>query len=229
MLKRLSTRDRREPESQSEKPVTNAMVKSQYERPPSFTDLLPWVEYNPESQSFLLEDGISLGALFELTPAGTEARTPEFMIQLRNAIQTALTDAIPEEDEAPWVLQVYVQDEPSLKGFQQEVSDYAQPAAKATEYTQHFQKIFSQHLDQITRPGGLFEDTSVTGSQWRGQVRRVRAVLYRRLKPKSKLPPAIEVKEELNDVATKWIASLASAGIVFTLVEEKGKIFMNGY
>ena len=80
MLKRLSTRDRKESESQSETPVTNAMVKSQYERPPSFTDLLPWVEYNPESQSFLLEDGISLGALFELTPAGTEARTSEFMI-----------------------------------------------------------------------------------------------------------------------------------------------------
>ena len=52
------------------------------------------VEYDAESRTFLLEDGISLGALFELTPAGTEARTPEFMTQLRDAIQTALTDAI---------------------------------------------------------------------------------------------------------------------------------------
>ena len=98
------------------------MIKRLYDRPPSFTDLLPWVEYNPESRTFLLEDGISLGALFELTPAGTEARTPEFMTQLRDAIQTALTDAIPEEDDAPWVLQVYVQDEPSLQGFQKEIA-----------------------------------------------------------------------------------------------------------
>ena len=30
-----------------------------YERPPSFTDLLPWMEYNPASRTFLLEDGIS--------------------------------------------------------------------------------------------------------------------------------------------------------------------------
>ena len=213
MLKRLTTKNANESDEQSEAPVTSSMIKRQYERPPSFTDLLPWVEYNPDSQSFLLEDGISLGALFELTTVGTEARTHKFMDQLRNAIQTALTDAIPEEDEAPWVLQVYVQDEPSLKGFQQDVEEYAQSAVKTTEYTQSFQKIFSEHLDQITRPGGLFEDTSVTGSQWRGQVRRVRAVLYRRLKPKGKLPPAIEVEEELNDVATKWIASLASAGI----------------
>ncbi|MCP3969817.1 MAG: conjugative transfer ATPase, partial [Rhodobacteraceae bacterium] len=62
-------------------------------------------------------------------------------------------------------------------------------------------------------PGGLFEDHAVTGTRWRGQVRRVRAVLYRRLKPRGNPPPAIEVEEALNDVATKWVAALASAGI----------------
>ena len=122
MVKRLSPNASKESAKPAEAPVTNAMVKRLYERPPSFTDLLPWVEYNPESRTFLLEDGISLGALFELIPAGTEARTPEFMTQLRDAIQTALTDAIPEDDDAPWVLQVYVQDEPSLQGFQKEIA-----------------------------------------------------------------------------------------------------------
>ncbi|MCP5024592.1 MAG: conjugative transfer ATPase, partial [bacterium] len=196
-----------------ESPVTTRQVKQLYERPSSFTDLLPWMEYNPTSRTFLLEDGISVGALFELTPAGTEARTPEFMIQLRDAIQTALTDAIPEEDDSPWILQVYVQDEPSLQSFQKEVADYAQPNARDTAYTRHFQKTMSDHLAQITRPGGLFEDTAVTGTRWRGQIRRVRATLYRRLKPNGRLPSAVEVEEALNDVATKWVASLASAGI----------------
>ncbi len=165
------------------------------------------------SRTFLLEDGISVGALFEITPAGTEARTPEFMTQLRDAIQSALTDAIPEDDEAPWILQVYVQDEPSLKEFQQAVAAYAQPKARCTAFTQHFQDTFAQHLESITRPGGLFEDTAVTGTHWRGQVRRVRATLYRRLKGKGKTPSAFEVEEAMNDVATKWVASLASAGI----------------
>ena len=213
MLKQLSLNASKHAAKPAEAPVTRAMVKRLYERPPSFTDLLPWVEYNSESRTFLLEDGISLGALFELTPAGTEARTPAFMIQLRDAIQTALTDAIPEEDHTPWVLQVYVQDEPSLQGFQKEVADYAQPSAKKTQFTRHFQALFSKHLARITRPGGLFEDKAVTGTRWRGQLRRVRATLYRRLKPKAKLPPAIAVEEALNDVAIKWVASLASAGI----------------
>ena len=194
-------------------PVTTRQVKRLYERPPSFTDLLPWMEYNPTSRTFLLEDGISVGALFELIPAGTEARTEKFMVQLRDAIQTALSDAIPEEDDSPWILQVYVQDEPSLQGFQKEVAAYAQPSARDTAYTQHFRQTMSEHLAQITRPGGLFEDTAVTGTRWRGQVRHVRATLYRRLKPNGRLPSAVEVEEALNDVATKWVASLASAGI----------------
>ena len=111
-------------------PVTTRQVKQLYQRPPSFTDLLPWVEYHPASRTFLLEDGVSVGALFELTPAGTEARTTAYMTQLRDALQTALTEAIPEEDEAPWVVQVYVQDEPSLSGFQKEVAAYAQPGVR---------------------------------------------------------------------------------------------------
>ncbi len=92
----------------SDPPVETAKIKRLYRRPPSFTDLLPWAEYLPESRSFLLEDGVSVGALFELTPVGTEARTPRFMAELRDAIQTALTEAIPEREDAPWILQVYV-------------------------------------------------------------------------------------------------------------------------
>ena len=53
----------------------------------------------------------------------------------------------------------------------------------------------------------------MTGGRWRGQVRRVRAVLYRRLKSRGRPPPAAEVAAAVNDVVTKWTASLASAGI----------------
>ena len=197
----------------SNPPLRTADVKRGYQRPSSFTDLLPWVEYIPESRAFLLEDGVSVGALFELEPVGTEARTEGFMTHLRDAIQTALTEAIPEIDDAPWVLQVYVQDEPSLTRFQREVMAYAQPGARNTTFTRHYQQTFAEHLARISRPGGLFEDATVTGTRWRGQIRRVRAVLYRRLRSRGKTLPALEVETALNDVATKWTAALASAGI----------------
>jgi hypothetical protein len=194
-------------------PVRTAEVKQLYRRPPSFTDLLPWAEYLPESRTFLLEDGISVGALFELLPVGTEARTPRFMAELRDAIQTALTDAVPEREDSPWILQVYVQDTPSLEAFQKEVAEYVRPEVRESAFSRHFQDAFAAHLARISRPGGLFTDEAVTGTRWRGQIRRVRAVLYRRIKVRGRIPPAVEVEADLNDVATKWIAALASAGI----------------
>jgi hypothetical protein len=88
-----------------------------------------------------------------------------------------------------------------------------QPGARDSTFTRHYQAAVAAHLARISRPGGLFEDAAVTGTRWRGQTRRVRAVLYRRLKPGGRRPPAIEVEAALNDVATKWVAALASAGI----------------
>ena len=195
------------------RPLTTADVKALYARPPSFTDFLPWVEYLPDSRCFLLEDGVSVGALFELTPAGTEARTPGFMAELRDAIQTAITEAIPELDDAPWILQLYVQDEPSLSDLLREVEAYVPNEARESAYARHYLSMLKDHCARISQPGGLFEDTALTGTVWRGQVRRVRAVLYRRLNPRGRVPSALEVEAELNDVATKWTAALAAAGI----------------
>ncbi len=132
-------------------PVTTRQFKQLYDRPRSFTDLLPWMEYNPVSRSFLLEDGVSVGALFELTPVGTEARTAAFMTQLRDAIQTGITDAIPEDNGAPWVVQVYVQDEPSLQDLSAALAGYAKSNKAATEYTGVFQDMMAAHLARICR------------------------------------------------------------------------------
>ena len=189
-------------DSSDDAPLTTASAKQRYARPPSFTDLLPWMEYIPESKAFLLEDGVSLGALFDVQPVGCEARTPAFMTQLRDAIQTAINEAIPERDDAPWVLQIYVQDEPQLTRFNQLLASYPSPAVRASDYSQHYQSVMAKHLQAISRPGGLFDDTTVTGSRWQGQQRRIRVVLYRRLKNNGKNPAAIEVEEALNDVAT---------------------------
>ena len=135
------------------------------------------------------------------------------MTQLRDAIQTAINEAIPERDDAPWVLQIYVQDEPRLTQFNESLASYPSATVRESDYSQHYQSVMSKHLQAISRPGGLFDDTTVTGSRWQGQQRRIRVVLYRRLKNNGKMPPAVEMEEALNDVATKWIASLASAGI----------------
>ncbi|MGK2927440.1 MAG: TraC family protein, partial [Lysobacterales bacterium] len=80
------------------RPVTRRQMQALYERPDSFTDLLPWTEYDPDTQCFMLDDGRSVGALFEIFPITSEARPDESMQLLHQRLQHIITDAIPEED-----------------------------------------------------------------------------------------------------------------------------------
>jgi len=194
-------------------PLTQQAVEDLYARPPSFTPFLPWVEYLPDSQCFLLEDGVSVGALFDLTPVGTEARTRPFMVALRNAIQTALSEALPELDEGPWVLQLYVQDEPSLDSLVQSLQQYPTAPLRKQAYSRVWHSLVQAHCQRLCTPGGLFVDTALTGSPWRGQIRRVRAVLYRRLPARQRPANPYEAEAELNQVATQLTAALSAAGI----------------
>ena len=194
-------------------PLTRRDVQALYQRPPSFTPFLPWVEYLPDSQCFLLEDGVSVGALFDLTPVGTEARTGPFMVALRDAIQTALSEALPERDDGPWVLQLYVQDEPSLDSLVQSLQHYPAPPLRQQAYSRFYQTLMRNHCARLCAPGGLFVDTALTGSPWRGQIRRVRAVLYRRQTARHRPANPYEAEAELNQVATQLTAALAAAGI----------------
>ncbi len=194
----------------AQRPLRQAAVKDRYQEPPSFTDLLPWVEYNPKQKSFLLEDGVSVAALFELSVVSTEARSPDYLRTLRDAVQTVLTDAIPEED-APWVLQLYVQDEPSLDAFAESLAHYPAPFLRHTAFTQHQTAVMHAHLLRISKPGGLFVDEAVTGSTWRAKRRVVRAALYRRMDERQR--EQISADDELSDVANKLVAAFVSAGI----------------
>ncbi len=198
----------------TDKAPTTARIKKVYERPTSFTNLLPWLEYSAKTQSFLLDDGFSVGALFRISTVGSEARTEHFLADLRDKLQTVLT-SLPEELESPWVLQIYLQDEPDLSSTLEQVKDYVHPRAQKSELTEAYLAELAEHLNVISKPGGLFEDKLVTGNAWRGQKRIVRATLYRRRKPTKAIYDYhnISPEDELNDAVSKLTTSLLSAGI----------------
>ncbi len=164
---------------QGRKPATVADEQALYDVAPSFVELLPWVEFLPESKSMLLEDGQSVAAFYELVPLGTEGREPGWLAHARDALENALQDSFDELDENPWVLQLYAQDEPSFDQYMQTLRDYVQPRARGSAFTEFYLRFFGHHLRAVAKPGGLFEDTVVTRLRWRGQTRRVRMVVYR--------------------------------------------------
>lgn len=193
-------------------PYTKADEQAAYAIKPSFVDHLPWVEYLPESQSLLLEDGESVAALYELEPIGTEGREPGWLCQIRDAIENALQDSLDELEEQPWVVQMYAQDETNWEGYLKSLAGHIQPRAQGTAFTEFYLRFFKAHLQAIAKPGGLFEDTTVTHLPWRGQTRRVRLVLYRRCQGAPSRRGQTPEKA-LKIMADRLIGALRGAGI----------------
>src|SRR5690606_32483597 len=127
-------------------PLTWREIKQSYQRGPSFTRFLPWVEYLPESGCFLLEDGVSVGIAAEVTPLPTEGRSQAALSDLRDQIEATLQDAIPEYDSHPWVLQLYCRDEVDPLGDIAHLRQYADPKLLETTFTQAWLDSMEQHL-----------------------------------------------------------------------------------
>lgn len=177
-----------------------------YHANPSIIDYLPWVEFLDEEQCLLLEDGISVGAIYDVTPVATEGRTDERLEQIRDTVEDALQDSFDEHDENPWVVQFFCQDEDDTEAYLNHLRGYVKPHARQTEYTEAWLAEMSRHIRNISRPEGLFTDALVTGQPWRGQQRRTRMVIYRWLGKASRDPmPPVAM---LNQVSDRVVSAL---------------------
>ncbi|WP_069865649.1 conjugative transfer ATPase [Pseudomonas citronellolis] len=194
------------------RPATQSDEQALYDVAPSFVDLLPWVEYLPESQCMLLDDGTSVAAFYELLPVGTEGREPEWLLQVRDTLENVLQDAFDELDDTPWIVQFYVQDDPSWDSYLKELRAYIQPRAQGTAFSEFYLQFFAHHLRAVSTPGGLFEDRTVTRLPWRGQTRRTRLVIYRRVgqapSRRGQMP-----EQALNLVCDRLVGGLTNAGV----------------
>ncbi len=190
-------------------------------RPPSFTALLPYTRYAPEEKQFVMEDGVTHGALFELSAVATEAQPMSYLVDRCSKVKEAL-HAIPEMDDAPWIVQCFLHDDRNIDGMNQVLSDYILNQHKQnrgrgqeilnSEYTQSVLQGFKEHFEQISRPQGLFTDTLVTGQPWRGQQRRVYCCIYRSFLDVGK-PGQASVTQQMDAVANTLMATLTEAGV----------------
>jgi len=205
------------------RPLTRAMRQRMAARPPSFTELLPWTLFDADTQTFDLNDGASVGALFEITPKPSEAMPQALMEDCRRKIQDAINN-LPESETAPWVVQFYVNDDRNIDHLKAQMQAYIHEVHRkdperanfiaGSALTQAVLSEFDRHLQRISQPQGLFVDKQVTGNTWRGQVRRVRMCLYRVYGDKHDFEKeALQPSEALNRVATNLVAGLAVAGI----------------
>lgn len=197
---------------ESDKPPTIRRIKKLHESPASFTDLLPWQEYNAESNTFVLSDGKSHGIMFELRAVGTEGATDEYLESLRGVVQTALTETIPEDHTANWVIQFFVQDDNNIAQEIDLLRAYIKSGAKGSKFTEEYLSQLEAHYKQISQHGGLFIDQAVTGSEWAGKIRRVRICIYRYITEDME-PEWESDREEINEIGDRFKNQLNTTGI----------------
>ncbi|HCI4032386.1 MULTISPECIES: conjugative transfer ATPase [Pseudomonas] len=201
-----------EPGAAPRRPATQADEQALYDVAPSFADLLPWVEYLPDSKCMLLEDGVSVAAFFELMPVGTEGREAAWLAQARAALENALQDSFDELDDSPWVMQLYAQDETDWNPYLTSLRSYLQPRAQGSAFSEFYLRFFGHHLRAVAKQGGLFEDLTVTKLPWRGQTRRVRLVVYRRA-GSTPARRGQSPEQALNVICDRLLGGLSNAGI----------------
>ena len=163
------------------RPLPRRQTDRGYRRERSFIDFLPWVEYLDEHQAVLLEDGRSVGAVFEISPIGTAGRTQEHLASVRDTLEEALQDSFEEYDHSPWVIQTYTFDDDNLEGMAKTIRAYATAEAGQTDYSRRYFEVLEAHFAGITREGGLFVDETVTQTPWGGSRRRNVLVIYRKM------------------------------------------------
>lgn len=181
-----------------------------YHANPSIIDFLPWAEFLDEEQCLLLDDGVSVGAVYDVTPVATEGRTEERLEQIRDSVEDALQDSFDEHDVNPWVVQFFCQDEDDTDAYLDRLRGYVKSHAQRTAFTDAWLGEMERHIRSISRPEGLFTDSLITGQPWRGQQRRTRMVVYRWLgKSRDPMPPVAM----LNQVCDRVVNALGGAGI----------------
>ncbi|MGP0152630.1 conjugative transfer ATPase [Pantoea ananatis] len=191
--------------------LTHADESGLYATGPSIIDHVPWGEYLPEHQCILLDDGVSVGAVYEINPVGTEGRPESRLEEIRDVVENALQDSIPELDSHQWVVQFFCQDDSDLSAYMDSIRGYVRPRAQGTSFTEAWLNEQERHLKNVAAEKGLFVDETVTGAPWRGQIRRTRMVVYRWVEKPYRDPMAPEVL--LNQVCDRLTSAMSGAGI----------------
>ena len=192
-----------------------ADIERQYQTLPSISDYLPWLEWSDEKDIVLLEDAHSVGALFEIRALPAEARPESQINEIHNKLVRLLSNLLPLENNNPWVMQIYVQDDLTLAPLYQALEDYvAQHNDLNDPLAQKYLALMKEHFEHMCQHNGIFKDP-LSNIPYRGKIRRVRIALYRRYEQVDKegMP---DVVAELDRVCQKFRIQMQQIGIFMT-------------
>lgn len=198
-------------------PLSKENYEDIYKEPPSFTQFLPFKDYDEENGVFTMDDGLSVGVVFELVPIDVDGQPDEILQNIELGIQSAL-QRMPSDKDHPYIIQTYLSDEP-IVGLVEQLRDYATDEAKKTKHHELWMKEMEEHISHLSKKGGLFKDEAAQ-FDWNGQYRKVRCVIYKNCnqadyltKKGGLLTGRGTPSSDLNDAVDSFMSALKQIGI----------------
>ncbi len=186
-----------------------------YNKPPSLSIHLPWVDADDENHCFLLADGVSVGAGLLLDDVGCEAKSADFLAHVQQMMR-GVFQVFDEyhDDGSPWIVQCYSGHQAHLHDLSVSVAAYAAPEVTTQPFTQDFLQRLREHGQFISQPQGIFTDNSVTGLPFQGKKRQHVLLFYRHLSSKkAKRHRERTPMEDVCKVRHGLITKLRDAGL----------------
>lgn len=205
----------------SEKLVTDDDLRGGYKSRPSICSKLPWLDIVGDDNAVLLEDAKSVAGVMELKPISIEARSLEYIVGRRDALQRILSESFPEYRHSPWTVQIYAfPDAAGFRDLPDYLMDYAldrhqKRDADLAPFTHWFiDKVWRPHIEDMAAEEGLFlEGDEDDGKPWGGNYRRVYMVFYRRHTSSSKMKKGQTPETELDAICQKLSTTLRSGNV----------------
>lgn len=199
--------------------VTEEDFKKAYQQHKSITGYLPWIDIVDDNK-VLLDDAVSVAAVYELTTIPSEARSEDYMIGRGDAIESFICNTFPEQRKAPWVVSTYNwRDTAGFRKLPEQLREYAyqQYAKRKVDpepYTDWFiDEIFTQHIEDLARKEGFFNDPLFGDIPWRGNERKLYLTFYRRNVPGIQRKRGQGPEQELDQQCRRLEKMVKSLGL----------------
>lgn len=197
--------------SKSKIAIKEKTIKSRYSNvQPSLSDQLSIVDFCDKKNLFLLNDGISIGSGFELGSIPAEATSPAHLESVFNKIRDTFAAVVPLHKDDPWVMQMYVNDDYSLKPVLNHIRQQLDPEIAKMPFTKDYLSRLDDLFTKMVRPEGLFLDPK-TDMPYRGRRRRIRVLFYRQYKQLK--PTREQALLEHQEVMAQIESKLKSPGL----------------
>lgn len=192
-----------------------------YQLPPNLYQKFNWEGFNPETGFFEFNDNRSVAAIYGLSCLPTEGQTMEYLKSLRQGFEQIFRDDTftpYTPSESPWIIQFYVQDEFDLTSISRQFTENLDPVIRTSRYSEFYQRILSSHLAWLSERSQFTDPLS--RAPFRGRIRQIRCVIYRKHHAKSVIEKGLTPETELRRVTIKFEENLKQIGVTFKRYRE---------